>query len=56
MYKYIGRGSYIVGLPARDLTDEESRSFGAKIKRAVEQGLYIKVRAPRNEKPANEGE
>jgi len=56
MYRYIGNKSFIVGLPARDLTDEESRKSGAKIKRAVEQGLYIKVREQRKEKPVNEGD
>lgn len=56
MYRYIGNGLFIVGLPARDLTDEESRKSGAKIKRAVDQGLYIKVREQRKEKPVNEGD
>lgn len=41
MLKYIGK-SFIIGIPARDLTDEEARKFG--VKRLVATGLYKEVR------------
>lgn len=41
MLKYIGK-AFIVGVPARDLTDEEARRFG--VKRLVATGLYEEVR------------
>ena len=36
--KYIGKG-FIVGIPARDLTDEEVRQYGRR--RLLDSGLYI---------------
>jgi hypothetical protein len=54
--KYIGDGTYILGVPARDLTEEEEREHGALI-RAQEQAtgvkLYEKAKA---DKPKPEGE
>lgn len=51
--KYIGGGSYILGVPARDLTDEEEREHG-KIIREQEKAsglkLYEKQDAPKPEK------
>ena len=38
MYKYAGNGSYIVGIPARDLTNKEAEQYG--INRLVASGLY----------------
>jgi len=48
MWLYQGKG-FLVGVPARDLTDEEMKQFpGAK-----ESGLYVHIRdkKPKQEKP-----
>lgn len=37
MVKYIGK-AFIVGIPARDLTDEEAAQFGKKF--LLDSGLY----------------
>lgn len=41
MWKYNGKG-FIVGIPARDLTDEEAKQYGITHKRNF--GLYKKVK------------
>lgn len=41
MLKYIGK-SFIVGIPARDLTDEEVRRFGKQ--KLLDSGLYTEAR------------
>jgi hypothetical protein len=41
--KYIGQ-SFIRGVPARDLTDEEAEKYGKK--RLVSTGLYIDDKPP----------
>lgn len=50
MLRYIGPG-YLLGVPARDLTDEETARFGAE--RLVATGLYVavedKVERPKRE-------
>ncbi|CAK0775196.1 hypothetical protein CCP3SC1AL1_770018 [Gammaproteobacteria bacterium] len=38
MLRYVGKGNWITGVPARDLTDEEVEAFGEKW--LVESGLY----------------
>jgi hypothetical protein len=38
MYRYIGTGAYIVGVPTRDLTDREAQQYGEA--RLVASGLY----------------
>lgn len=38
MLKYTGKG-YIVGVPARNLTDEEVQQYGKA--RLLESGLYV---------------
>jgi hypothetical protein len=38
MLKYKG-GGYLVGIPARNLTDEEVKKYGKR--RLIESGLYI---------------
>lgn len=40
MLIYVGRGSFVPGIPARDLTDEEVVRFG--LSRLLETGLYKK--------------
>jgi hypothetical protein len=44
MLKYVGNG-WIDGVPARDLSDEEVKSYGKK--RLVESGLYIEIKPKR---------
>lgn len=43
--KYIGAGAFIVGIPARDLTEEEAKRFGGA-DYLVELGLYEVVSKP----------
>lgn len=38
--KYIGRGEYLIGVPARDLTDEEVAKLGGA-DWLIDSGLYI---------------
>ena len=48
--KYIGGGSYIHGVPARDLTDEEEKRIGALIRqqeKAAGMKLYEKADEPK---------
>lgn len=50
--KYIGGGSFLTGIPARDLTALEVRIYGAE--RLLRSGLYAEViRKPKAEKPAD---
>lgn len=51
MLRYIGQGAAIVGVPARNLTDEEVKRFGKK--RLLKTGLYVPVRAvrPKDKEP-----
>jgi hypothetical protein len=39
MLKYIGNGSFIPGVPARNLSDEEASWFG--VSKLLETGLYV---------------
>ena len=43
MMKYIGNGVFIVGVPSRDLTDEEVRQFGKKF--LLDSGLYAEKKS-----------
>ena len=40
--KYIGKGSFIAGLPARDLNAEEVKKFG--LERLLKSNLYEEVK------------
>lgn len=40
MYMYIGKGSFVPGIPARDLTDQEAEAIG--VKKVMATGLYLK--------------
>lgn len=42
MLKYIGNGSFIIDIPARDLTDDEVKLYGGVVA-LVKTGLYEKV-------------
>jgi len=37
--KYIGKGSFIASVPARDLSEEEVKKFGKDM--LIKSGLYI---------------
>lgn len=54
MLRYIGQGAAIVGIPARNLTDEEVKRFGKS--RLLKTGLYVQVRAsrPKEDEPEQE--
>lgn len=40
--KYVGKGAWLPGIPARDLSDDEAQRFGEK--RLLDSGLYEKER------------
>ena len=40
--EYIGGGRYLIGIPARDLTDEEIKGLALTEKELIETGLYKK--------------
>jgi len=50
MWKYIGKGTFVLGIPARDLTDEEAQHIG--ISRVRKSGLYKKIAEPKTAKGA----
>jgi hypothetical protein len=43
MWKYVGEGSFMPGVPARDLTAEEGESYGV---RGLPPGLYEESATP----------
>ena len=45
--KYVGKGDYIPGIPARDLTAAEVRKYGEE--RLLKSKLYIKAAKPQKE-------
>ena len=50
--KYIGKGAFLTGIPARDLTALEVRFYGAD--RLLMSGLYAEpTKRPKAEKPAD---
>ena len=51
--KYVGNGTYLRGVPARDLTPGEALTHDEK--RLLESGLYVRVKKPRA-KPATEAD
>ena len=52
MWKYLGSG-FVMGIPARDLTDEEVEKFGLKRIRAT--GLYQRIKEKPVEKETKHG-
>ena len=52
MWRYIGKGAFILGIPARDLTDEEAQQIG--ISRLRNSGLYKKIAEPKAAKRSKE--
>lgn len=52
MLKYIGGGYYVVGIPKRDLTDEEVVKFGEDF--LLRTGLYEREKRRRVQKPKEE--
>ena len=50
--KYIGKGAFLTGVPARDLTAIEVKFYGAD--RLLRSGVYAEtIRKPKAEKPAD---
>ena len=49
MLKYKGGGS-LIGVPARDLTDEEAMRYGGR-ERLVASGLYMSIRQKADQPP-----
>ena len=43
MLKYDGGGAFLVGVPARDLSDEEVKRYGGK-SYLLRSGLYFEVK------------
>jgi hypothetical protein len=51
MLKYIGGGAYILGVPARDLNDDEEKEHAALIKEEEKTaGVKLYEKAARSEK------
>jgi hypothetical protein len=53
MLKYIGNG-FLAGVPARDLTEEETERYGGK-KALVGSGLYEEIHAQPKRKAVQRG-
>lgn len=50
--KYIGKGAFLTGVPARDLSALEVRFYGEE--RLKNSGIYAEfIRKPKAEKPAD---
>lgn len=47
MLKYVGKGSFLPGIPARDLNDEEVSKYGGK-RELIATGLYAEVERQRS--------
>lgn len=51
--KYVGKGAWLIGVPARDLDASEVKHFG--LERLLASGLYVEIkRKPKVEKPEEE--
>lgn len=48
MLEYIGRGAFIVGIPARDLTEDEIKQHGGE-RELLATGLYQKPKRPKEQ-------
>lgn len=56
LWKYIGKGGYIDGIPARDLTAADWARMNEDERAAVENsGLYRRVSKPKVEEPVDAG-
>jgi hypothetical protein len=45
MLKYIGDGTQLLGVPTRDLTDDEVKAFGLAL--LLSSGLYQEIEPPK---------
>jgi hypothetical protein len=52
MWRYVGDGAFVPGIPARDLSDEEAQGLGRRTIRAC--GLYKFEAGDVEETPAEE--
>jgi hypothetical protein len=49
--RYVGDGSFVVGIPTRELTEEEVNRFGYR--RLLATGLYKVISKPKSKKTAD---
>lgn len=54
MLIYIGKGAVLIGVPERDLTDEDIKELGLDEAELVVSGLYEKPAKTKQEKPKQE--
>lgn len=48
--KYVGKGAWLVGVPARDLNASEVKKYG--VSKLIESGLYAEIkRKPKADQP-----
>ena len=53
MLVYVGKGTFLPGIPARDLSEDEIKKGGWDVKKLVRSGLYaFKARRPKVEDKA----
>ena len=43
MLKYVGKGAFLIGVPAHDLSDEEIEKRGLDKEALIKSGLYEEV-------------
>ena len=46
MLIYTGKGAHLVGVPARDLTDEDVKELSLNEAELIKSGIYEKPKAP----------
>lgn len=61
MWKFVGEGSYLVGVPARDLTDEEYAEYAARFEeregvKLEATGMYVQDKKSAAKAATSEGE
>ncbi len=50
---YVGKGAWLIGVPARDLSASEVKHYGQD--KLIASGLYVEVkRKPKAQKPAED--
>lgn len=54
MLEYKGKGNFVVGIPARDISDKEIKNDCIDVKRVLRSGLY-KERKPKAADKASTG-
>ena len=49
MLKYVGDGRFLIGIPARDLSDEEVKSLEISERGLVKTGLYKAMKSKKED-------